>query len=755
MRPLLAYILCIFCGILFSSNVLVAQSSGEWEIYSALDRSTSIAADGEGRLWVGTTGGAYRYDPVSREVMPVRTVDALLSLNVSAVGVNPLNGDVYFGSNDGSVSILRSGGWWTYVTDIAQSSRPDRTITGFAFSGEDTYFLTTFGISEFNSTDSTIRGSWTRLGTITPNTRVNDLFFFNDSVWAATSAGVAVAPASGLNLSDPQSWSVYDPTGVCDERALSFAVIDGVLTVGTGDGACEIRDGVFSKRSDLSGPVRFGMFGEHVVAASDFRLYQRGSNGQFSELGGTQNTTVDVASTKDGMPIGAMDLAGLAIPEGEDVVSFAPNGPVSNTFADLAFDRNGDVWVGTGSSGSGVSRLVDDKWLNYIADATQGLNANSTWHIASDAMGRIWVGTFGGGVSLFTLGEGTDVTIQQFDERNSPIAGVTTSNEIPVIAGIQDDGFGKVWMVNWGNVSRLGVPFLIAATHDPATGTETLEGFPVSFAFQGNIRQYGHIDIDFNGTKWLASEASRGLLYFNERSEEIGAEKWGQVTTSNGLLSNIQTALLVDPDGELWIGTPEGLTVLVNPGSVQQNGPGAAIFRTIRSLESVVIRAIAVDALNRKWIGTDNGVVVLSSDGTEVLATYSRENSPLVNDNVLSILPDDITGDIYIGTVNGLAKIATEAVSPQGTDRLHVTPQPFEVPGPDRLRITGLPLNSTVKILTLSGTLVREYLSPGGNIAFWDGLDSNGDPVPSGVYIVGAESSLGETVIGKIAVVRK
>ena len=222
------------------------------------------------------------------------------------------------------------------------------------------------------------------------------------------------------------------------------------------------------------------------------------------------------------------------------------------------------------------------------------------------------------------------------------------------------------------------------------------------------------------------------------------------------MISNDQNALLVDPDGEVWIGTPKGLTVLVNPGAVRNNGSNAAIFREIRSLKDVVIRDIAVDALNRKWVGTDNGLFVLSSDGTELLETYTESNSSLVNNEVLAVLPNNKTGEIYIGTGSGLNKIQTEAIeSPSDPDQIQVSPQPFDPTRDQSLRITGLPLNSRVKILKLDGSLITEFRAPGGDVGFWTGRDARGELVASGVYIVAAESALGETVIGKIAVVRQ
>lgn len=730
-----------------------AQVTEEWEVFSTLNVGSSIATDLEGNVWVGTTGGAYRYNTTTGESQVYRTVDALLRLDVSAVGVNPDNGDIYFGSTDGSVSILRSGGWWTYVTDVAQAERPNREITGFAFDQGGIYILTSFGVAVFNSQDSTIRDSWTRLGTIPANTQVNDVLHFNDSIWVATEEGIAAAPSTGKDLADPSNWTVYDQSVVCNPRALSLTLIDGVLNIGTGDGGCTYRDGEFTKRFDLTGPIRFSGSAGNLIAGSEYQLFAYGEN-RFVELGSSQTSMVDATALPDGTPVGVLQRGGVLYPVGSELASFAPNGPVSNVFESMAFDDRGGLWVGSGRQGRGLSRLVDDStWITYTASETSGLFHNGVWEVNADEQGRIWAGTYGGGFSVFSLGDGLDVSVTHYDRSNSPLRGFQNDADLIVTGPVADDGFGGVWMVNWSNASDApGAAVLISLVRDEFTGQEEFHSYP---ALSYPSRLYSELVIDFNGTKWLGAEGSQGLLYFKEDAPGGSTGEWGRLNTSNGLISSTQTALLVDPDGELWIGTPSGLTVLVNPGGVVLDGPGAAIYRTVRPLEDLGVTALAVDALNRKWVGTNDGILVLSSDGTDVLKTFTSDNSPLVNNQILSILPDDETGDVYIGTVNGLVKVKTEAIRSTQIDRLSVTPQPYTVPATEPMRITGLPENSTVKVLTLSGALVREFRAPGGDIGFWNGTDDSGEPVATGVYIIAAESAQGETVIGKAAIVRE
>ena len=70
------------------------------------------------------------------------------------------------------------------------------------------------------------------------------------------------------------------------------------------------------------------------------------------------------------------------------------------------------------------------------------------------------------------------------------------------------------------------------------------------------------------------------------------------------------------------------------------------------------------------------------------------------------------------------------------------------------ITVTGLSLDADVKIVTANGTLVAQGRSNGG-IFTWDGCDTSGKRVATGVYMVLTATAEGKKgVVTKIAVIR-
>jgi hypothetical protein len=201
----------------------------------------------------------------------------------------------------------------------------------------------------------------------------------------------------------------------------------------------------------------------------------------------------------------------------------------------------------------------------------------------------------------------------------------------------------------------------------------------------------------------------------------------------------------VDKDGELWIGTANGVSVITSPGRVFDTDAPDSRTPYVREgsvgtplLQYETVTAIEVDGANRKWIATKNGLWLFNSDGSKALKNFNVENSPLFSNNIIDLELNPKTGELFIATDKGLIVYKTDAVE-GGDDFGDVYVRPYYR---GQIAIKGLIEDCVVKITDVAGNLVYETISNGGE-AIWDGNDFSGNRASSGVYIVFASSKDG------------
>lgn len=222
-----------------------------------------------------------------------------------------------------------------------------------------------------------------------------------------------------------------------------------------------------------------------------------------------------------------------------------------------------------------------------------------------------------------------------------------------------------------------------------------------------------------------------------------------------------------DRDGAIWLGTNEGIFKIEDPKTWFDNDFHVTQVKVPRNdgtdyadylLAGVPVTAIAVDGANRKWVGTQgDGVYLLSPDGVKTIHHFKTNNSPLFSDNIWSIACHPSNGNVMISTDAGMIAYRSDAAEPQeqlARTNVRVYPNPFRPTLQREVSLDGLTADADVRVTTTSGSLVYAGRSQGG-LFRWDGRDSRGRMVASGVYyfhISNADGSRGITA--KVAVVR-
>ncbi|MDY3842896.1 MAG: two-component regulator propeller domain-containing protein, partial [Prevotella sp.] len=220
-----------------------------------------------------------------------------------------------------------------------------------------------------------------------------------------------------------------------------------------------------------------------------------------------------------------------------------------------------------------------------------------------------------------------------------------------------------------------------------------------------------------------------------------------------------------DKQGNMWIGTDAG-PLMLEPDEFNSENP---IFQQIKVprndgtnyadylLAGIDITCMAIDGGNRKWFGTaNNGIYLIDSDNMTEIQHFTASNSNLLSDNIESIAINEETGEVFIGTNKGLCSYMSDAIEPveeMNKDVTYAYPNPVRPDYTGPITIVGLTMDADIKITTSNGVLVAQGRSNGGTFV-WDGTDTNGKRVASGVYMVQTATAEGKKgTVCKIAIV--
>ena len=339
---------------------------------------------------------------------------------------------------------------------------------------------------------------------------------------------------------------------------------------------------------------------------------------------------------------------------------------------------------------------------------------------------------------------------------NSLLEASVFGNGWSYISEVEYDDRGNLWVLNGLSNEPLKVL------------TSDNEWYSFSLGSSAKSKFTDKMVIDYNGNKWMAIRGS-GLFGYNDQGTVSTASDDQMVNLTTGantgaLPSNEVSALAVDFDNEIWIGTEAGFAVLYNSDGAFDAADGDYNAQRIKIefegnveyvLGSTGITDIEVDGANRKWFGTANaGILLLSADGLEILEHHTMEDSPLISDNILDLELNQETGELFIITDKGLISYRTNATyeDPNYAD-VQIFPNPVRPDFDGPITMQGIRYNSDVKITDVAGNLVYQTTSNGGT-ATWSGRTLTGEKVKSGIYLIWTAANEGKgRQVGKIAIV--
>ena len=625
------------------------------------------------------------------------------------------------------------------------------------------YLASGYGIIIADIVRKEIRDTW-KPGQESADNEVYDLAFGNGIVYAATANGLWQADLQNQGLSYPGNWERVRgmPEARCNQVIFAGETLYcNMPGISEGDIVYAINEGatVF-----LQSP---GTVNSSFDPALDgFSISSSGSLRYFSSQGTLKK---EISSYGWGQPdicqavIFGNDIwiadRTHGIIQGKNMTVFtalAASGPASDKVAAITSEGGKTIICagGTNDSWNGMK-------LPYMVSVNDGRrfeNISSRSH--TDAMRAVidpsnpslyFVSSWGSGLFLYE----NNTLIKQFDSSNSPLQQSGSSGETRVM-GLAMDKSGNLWITQPDATAKIKV----------LKSRTTWESYPANI----NAPLAGDLIATSGGQIWTILPGGYGLFIIdcNGTSDISTDDKTRRltITDSDDRTINSTFSLAEDLDGSIWVGTSQGPVIYHNPEGVfdgdvrgsrikvpRNDGSGLADYL----LGTETITAIAVDGANRKWLGTQSsGAYLLSADGTTLLKNYNTSNSPLFSDSIASVAINQLTGEVWFGTSAGTVSVRENATSGnESFSNVYSFPNPVREDFAGNVTITGLVRDTEVKITDISGNLVYETTSEGGQ-ATWDLSTYNGRRVKSGVYLVFCAAGDGsESCITKILIISR
>lgn len=322
--------------------------------------------------------------------------------------------------------------------------------------------------------------------------------------------------------------------------------------------------------------------------------------------------------------------------------TYQPNNPTSLTwgYCESVFeDKDNNLWVGTSR---GLNKADRNRWqmgmMNVDPDNPFDF-VNNFYAIEEVKEDVLWLGLDGTGFIEWDR----KANIKKKIERTDPRSGDGR------VFAIRKDLDGNVWFGYRGQG---------CARYHPKTGK--LEKFinepgnPESLI--GNI--VSDILIDRKNTVWIAT--SSGLSRYNRTTGTF--TNWQADGSPEGLSGNSLFSLFEDSRGAIWIGTRE---MQYDPRATFPSGlikydPETNRFRTYRnapgdpgSLSSDAVYCVNEDPDGNIWVGTNNGLNKLDSAGNQFTVFHDADGLP--DPNIVGILVDH-KGLLWLSTLKGISR---------------------------------------------------------------------------------------------------
>ncbi len=750
-------------------------------------------------LWVATSGGVLRYSETDHSAQTFTNVDGIHSLLLTDIEADT-HGQIITGGQAGLLEIY-NGQTNTWHQLYALQGNP---IHDIFYSNDSLWVAAGKGVAIFiwNGSDYLFKDFFQNFPVLPGS--ANKVLTQNGILWLGTDVGLLRAPADigRFTINDPALWKIYKTVDGLPSNTITALERQGNrLYIGTSKGLATwaVETGIVQSLNwfkDINGNYLYVTHihdaGSSLFIASSGYIFRYLLESGTTFLKDLKIAITGLAITEDGKYVLGLKNAGLYV-EGMNK-PLQLSGPKTNVFSRVLIDNAGGYWGLSYPPGSitanGFYVNRGKTWENYLYIGPYWFTLNAAYTIIQDRFENIWIGTWGGGLVLIppsgipeyfhnfnssgtlqyqTADTTKKITLDDAVVHSGFLTGVANNTSYEVISALKEGPNQRLWIGNyWASNGHL-----LASAPYTAEGSLSLN--PDDWVYFGkddgiNAAEGAISCLTFDdfGRVWIGtSKDGVFVLDYNNTLADKSDDKMYRINTDDELYSNTIYSIATDQDGIVWIGTAAGLN----------SYDGVNVYKHVGDPEGVSgplenrINDIFVDEYNNKWFATTGGLSILkagySAWDSHAWKGYSTKNSGLISDNVFSVFVDSKSARALVGTDMGLSVYTgTFAETEPDFNKIAGGPNPFVLSAKSGFfTLTHLQDHSTVKIFTLNGVLVRQldtgsFYSNGsptleGSRAYWDGRDSSGRFVNSGIYLYAAYTVEGQSVSGKIAVIRK
>lgn len=750
---LLLFLATIFC---FQLNVQAQLAIGQWRSHLPYVTGQWVTQS-ESTVYYATEWSVLQLDKEELSTDFLTQVEGLSNTSVRLIKYNDLSDVLMVIYNNSVIDLVKEKEIVTLnqVRNF-QGIVGEKNIYDISIESDSiVYLAASYGISKLNiKSDRFVFSTFTDVDT-------RGVRAFQGNLYIATDNGIYRTPVNNSKIADFTTWQrLGESLGFPSNYSSSaITIFQNALYFG-------INNTLYRLQNDKLEPVR---------AESGFNLQFLSSEGAnllvgyrcVSGCGRSKVVYIKADGTAGTLAAECVDAPNYAVEDKQGKIWFADqartfrmvnsvtdanckkltfNSPYSQFSREMTFYKN-QLWLASGGVNQvfsyrfldhGFASFIEGQWKIYNRFNRDELKGESLSDANDDLLdfitiavnpknGKVYAGSFFEGLIEF---DGTKMKL--YNEKNSSLNNTVGDPSRTRVSGLAFDEDENLWVSN--HLAERPVSVLKA--------NSTWQSFRPSC----NMTELHQMAIDQNGFNWFVTTSSTaGVMVFDAGDlNNANDDRCRLFSQSNSNLpTNSANCLAVDLDGDVWVGTAQGV-IIFECGSSAFDPACRGTLRIVELggfneylLRYEEVQTIAVDGANRKWIGTKNGVFLLSATGEEEIAHFTVENAPLFDNNITDIAINPENGEVFIGTDKGIISYQSDAVAggQVNESEVEVFPNPVrpEYEGP--IAIRGLARDANVKITDVTGRLVYETQALGGQ-AVWNGRDYNGQRAASGVYLV-------------------